>query len=148
MKRCVIIGAGSSGLYAAQHLYEHLPKDYTVTVIDRREFYYHLPAAVRANVAPADSEKSWPESICVPLSGVFSKCKFKPEAGQVRGEVLLGEVVSLDSTTSLTYRDIAKDEKKQLEYEYLVIALTNLADATELMLSDRSLHRDPSGSNR
>ena len=153
VQRVVVIGAGDSGVAAAQYLYDHLPKEYSVTIIDRREFHYHLPGGVRANIAPTpatESKKeneSWPQSICVPLTGVFKKCKYQPSGDQVRGEVILGEVTAMNSATQLTYKDIATNEQKQLDYDYAVHFVLSTFYYC-LSSCKRSSHRAQSGLRR
>jgi len=43
MKKLVILGAGTSGTMMANHLHDKLPKDWSLTIVDKDETHYYQP---------------------------------------------------------------------------------------------------------
>ncbi|CCG82077.1 putative Amid-like NADH oxidoreductase [Taphrina deformans PYCC 5710] len=109
MPEIVIIGAGPAGIQLAQALEKNkpaLPSDVKITLIDKRDYYYHIVAALRSPVEPQVGEQA-----TIPYDRVFKNSS--------RARIVKAEATKIDET--YVYTD-ASDVNAKIAYAYLVIA--------------------------
>lgn len=110
MPNVVIIGAGPAGLGLAQALLNHkpaLPADVNVVVIDRRDYYWHIIAGLRA---PVDTEVA--QQATIPYDRVF--------ANTANARIVRASATRIDD--SAVYTDHPGADAK-IDYAYLVLAM-------------------------
>lgn len=120
MPNIVIVGGGAAGIATAQSLEKArpaLPRDWKVIVVDRRSYYWHLPAGLRA---PLDEEVR--SQATIPFDKVFKKGS--------PASILKAEVKKIDD--SFVYID-GENQDSKLDYAFLVMA-TGQTWAEELNL--------------
>jgi NADH dehydrogenase len=102
MPRVVIVGAGFGGLHAARAL-RNVPVQ--VTVIDRNNHHLFQPLLYQVATAVLS-----PAEIATPIRSVLRK--------QKNTEVLLGEVMGVDTQTQRVFLD----DGQSVPYDYLILA--------------------------
>lgn len=109
MPNIVIVGGGAAGIAVAQNLEKArpaLPKDWKVVVVDRRNYYWHLPAGLRA---PLDDETRTQATI--PFDKVFK--------AESPASITMAEVTKIDESSVYLNAD---GRESTLDYAFLVIA--------------------------
>lgn len=110
MKNIVIVGGGVAGIGLAQALEKHkpaLPSDVKIIVIDRRDYYYHIIAGLRA---PVDAVLQ--EEATIPYDRVFKASS--------PASILQAEATSIDE--SFVHTQAADSGTSKIPYDLLVIS--------------------------
>lgn len=107
-RRVVIVGAGFGGAYAAKVLQKKLPKNYSLTVIDRNNFLTFYPLLIEAGVGNLE-----PRHVVVPIR------RFTKDA-----DFIMGEVQDVDLKQQMvSYRVLDGDQVGTVHYDHLILSL-------------------------
>lgn len=103
MGKIIVFGGGFGGVACAINLSKKLPKDYSITLIDRNSFHTFTPSLYEV----ASSEEPQ-KNIAIPFSEIFDK----------NIELVQGEVDGIDAKN----QTINVKDRGKVNFDYLVIA--------------------------
>lgn len=104
MSKIVIVGGGFAGVAAGLTLSRNLPKDCSLTLVDRNPFHTFTPSLYEV----ASSEEPQ-RNIAIPFSEIFPK----------KIEIVKAEIETIDAQN----RKIILKNKQEVDFNYLIIAL-------------------------
>jgi NADH dehydrogenase FAD-containing subunit len=105
-KNVVVIGGGYAGAHLVSSLERDLPADYTLVLLEKRDYYFHNMSGLRAAVDPS---LKFAKSSLIPLDKLLKR----PTSRLIQGLVVN---VGKDS---LVYGD-SESHEISLDFQYLV----------------------------
>lgn len=109
VKHIVIIGGGPAGIAAAQNAAKC--KDAKITILERRDFAFHAPGALRAMV-----DTSFIPKVLIPYNKVFEKCP------NVEIKFATADNIAFDSRSVTFTPTEPSSPQDTISYDYLIIA--------------------------